>query len=137
MDGRVLNEKDLEGALYDLLWSVVGSLQDEDERPAIEYMFSGNDVASEFDEARIHTFNDASLLTMDKGIVITLKNGAEFQVTIKQSARPKNVTEEEYEDGYDGEYSNETDDDEQDQREEDESTFASGLASALRVQGVD
>lgn len=37
------------------------------------------------DDIRIRTFEDAGILTHDAGFTITLMDGSEFQVTIKQS----------------------------------------------------
>ena len=37
------------------------------------------------DDVRIRTFEDAGVLTRDEGFTITLADGSEFQVTIKQS----------------------------------------------------
>ena len=37
--------------------------------------------------AEIRTFEQASLLTRNRGLVVRLRNGDEFQVTIVQSAR--------------------------------------------------
>ena len=37
------------------------------------------------DDIRIRTFEDAGVLTRDTGFTITLMDGSEFQVTIKQS----------------------------------------------------
>lgn len=39
--------------------------------------------------ASVRTYPDAHLLTMDKGIVLRLKNGDEFQLTIRLSERGK------------------------------------------------
>lgn len=36
-------------------------------------------------EARVRSFNDAGLLTNNEGIVLRLRNGAEFQLQIVQS----------------------------------------------------
>ena len=47
---------------------------------------------------RVATFEDRCLLTRNRGLVIRLDNGAEFQVTIVQSKRADNEPEEEDED---------------------------------------
>ena len=46
-----------------------------------------NDVQ---DIASIDTFRDASLMTDDKGLVIALEDGSEFQVTIVQTRLERN-----------------------------------------------
>ena len=38
-----------------------------------------------WENLRIHTFSEAGLLTRDKGLVITLPDGTEYQLTIVQS----------------------------------------------------
>ncbi len=50
----------------------------------------------------IITFDDAGLLTMNKGLVVRFINGAEFQLTIVQSERG---------DDYDDEWEDNDDDD--------------------------
>ena len=40
----------------------------------------------EFEGAEIRSFADAGILTRNAGLVVRLANGAEFQVTIVQSA---------------------------------------------------
>ena len=37
---------------------------------------------------RVRTFADAGLMTNDRGVVVTLPNGSEFQVSIVRSANP-------------------------------------------------
>ena len=38
----------------------------------------------------VSTFEDVGMLTLNKGLVVRLENGAEFQVTIVQSCNAKN-----------------------------------------------
>ena len=50
----------------------------------------GLDVNESFDPDGIRsvaTFDDAGVLTMNKGLVVTMDDGAEFQLTIVQSRR--------------------------------------------------
>ena len=42
----------------------------------------------------VRSFEDCTLLTRNKGLVLTLSNGAEFQITIVQSAYPQSEEEE-------------------------------------------
>ena len=35
--------------------------------------------------SRVDTFDDAGILTMNKGLIVELENGEEFQITIVQS----------------------------------------------------
>lgn len=46
------------------------------------------DAYEEFEGARINSFENTGLLTRDKGVLVRLNNGAEFQVTIICSQRP-------------------------------------------------
>ena len=64
-----MNEEDFE----QLLLEVFGELSDND------------NFRDELENNRTRTFEDAGLLTMDKGVVVTLHNGKQFQLTIKQS----------------------------------------------------
>ena len=38
-----------------------------------------------WEDARVRTFEDAGVMTYNKGLVITLPDGSEFQLTIVQS----------------------------------------------------
>ena len=38
-----------------------------------------------WEDARVRTFEDAGVMTYNKGLVISLPNGSEFQLTIVQS----------------------------------------------------
>ena len=58
-----MNEYDVETMLYELL-------QDEDQAYEVD---------------RVQTFEEAGVLTMNKGLVIRMKDHREFQVTIVQS----------------------------------------------------
>ena len=42
-----------------------------------------NPEGTEFEDCEIRTFEEASLLTMDKGIVIDLPDGSSIQLTIQ------------------------------------------------------
>lgn len=42
-----------------------------------------NSEGTEFEDCEIRTFKEASLLTMDKGIVIDLPDGSSIQLTIQ------------------------------------------------------
>lgn len=49
-------------------------------------IFEGEDLPEEIEQVqRIRTFENACLLTNDRGVVITADDGSEFQVTIIQS----------------------------------------------------
>lgn len=72
MMGTIRTAEDLEDALVRML-----NWQDSDAFEAIEE--GVRDVGS---------FADRGVLTRDKGLVLTFRNGAEFQVTIVRSGRP-------------------------------------------------
>ena len=57
-----MNEIDIETILYE-------ALQDEEEFPEI---------------TNVRTFNEAALLTRNRGVVITTKDGSQFELTIVQ-----------------------------------------------------
>jgi hypothetical protein len=44
----------------------------------------------------VRSFEEAMILTLNRGLVVTLPNGAEFQVTIVQSKLGKDVEEDEF-----------------------------------------
>ena len=77
----VSTERDFEEALKDIL-------EDQDTLEEV----AGPEVSS------VDTFENAGILTRNRGLVIRLRNGAEFQVTIVQSQEAEG-TEEEGEEG--------------------------------------
>lgn len=54
-----------------------------------------NEIVSDIWEttqiAGVSTFEDSGLLTRDKGLVLRFKDGAEFQITIRQSKSAKQI----------------------------------------------
>ena len=57
-----------------------------------EWIMEGINANSEEDRqaiVRIRTFEEAMIMTENKGLVIRLPDGSEFQVTINQSKRAK------------------------------------------------
>jgi len=51
-----------------------------------------NDIISECDEAafrRVETFEEVGLLTRDNGIVVTMRDGSQFQITIVESRQAR------------------------------------------------
>lgn len=63
-------------------------------RNALEY--ENEDEGIESEVKSIHSFEDQMLLTRDEGLVIKLKDGSEFQVSITQSEEsPEEETKEE------------------------------------------
>ena len=57
-----MNDIDIETILYE-------ALQDEDEFPEV---------------TNVRTFNEAALLTRNRGVVITTEDGSQFELTIVQ-----------------------------------------------------
>ena len=47
-----------------------------------EVIYEGNEVLNEGEDVSIRTFEEAGLLSYNKGLVIRLKTGEEFQLTI-------------------------------------------------------
>lgn len=47
-----------------------------------EIIYQGNEVMYEGEEIKIKTFEEESLLTYNRGLVIRLQDGEEFQLTI-------------------------------------------------------
>jgi hypothetical protein len=74
-----MNERKMERAFLELFEDIASDdeLQASLDQPALA-------------NAQVKTFEDAGLLTRDRGIVLTLEDGSEFQVTIVQSAKAEN-----------------------------------------------
>lgn len=55
------------------------------------YEESGADSLGEpeLEGVSVETFRDAALMTSDDGVVVTLRDGSEFQVTVIQSKEPR------------------------------------------------
>jgi hypothetical protein len=70
-----MNERKMERALLEMFEDIATDeeLQASLDQPALA-------------DAQVKTFEDAGLLTRDRGIVLSLKDGSEFQITIVQSA---------------------------------------------------
>ena len=67
-----MNERDIEAAFLELEFHI-----GEDGEPIIEKL------------ARATSFEDAGILTNNRGVVFRMKDGSEFQITIVQSAPPR------------------------------------------------
>ncbi len=72
-----MNDAELERALYDLLAAV--TMADFDDEPEITVP----DELADLDI--ISTFEEAGLLTMNKGLVLRMKDRSEWQITIVRS----------------------------------------------------
>jgi hypothetical protein len=79
-----MNERKMERALLELFEDIASDdeLQASLDQPALP-------------NARVKTFEDAGLLTRDRGIVLSLEDGSEFQITIVQSARSEDEGDDE------------------------------------------
>ena len=77
-----MNDRKMERALLELFGDIASDdeLQASLDQPALA-------------NAQVKTFEDASLLTPDRGIVLSLEDGSEFQITIVQSARAEDEDE--------------------------------------------
>lgn len=73
-----MNDTELQDALKTLL-EEVGQCMDADDRDAMGVP----DELGQVDD--VSTFNDAGVLTSDRGLVVTTADGCEFQLTIVQS----------------------------------------------------
>ena len=63
----------------------------------LEFIEDDDEMDADVEEARatledrvksVRTYEEVGLLTRDNGIVVRMKNGAEFQITIKQAGGP-------------------------------------------------
>jgi hypothetical protein len=71
-----MKAEDIQNHLYDLLVALLENLDDDDDDDDDE----GEGIR------RVTCFEDAGILTMNKGLVIECNDGSEFQLTIIQSA---------------------------------------------------
>ncbi len=74
-----MNARELQDLLRDLLEEVLLARDDEDD-PLAELAEGAGDIR------QICTYDEAGILTTDKGLVIECEGGAEYQVTIVKSA---------------------------------------------------
>jgi hypothetical protein len=73
-----MNARELQDALRDLLEEIMFARDDEDSELA--------ELAENISEIEnISTYDDVGMLTMSKGLVITTKDGDEFQLSIVRS----------------------------------------------------
>jgi hypothetical protein len=70
-----MNEREMERTLLELFEDIAS---DEELQTSLDHPGMAN--------AQVKTFEDAGLLTRDRGIVLSLEDGSEFQITIVQSA---------------------------------------------------
>jgi hypothetical protein len=60
---------------------------EEDVVEMLEAALDSDDIESEFGRLKARRFDECGLLTRDAGIVVRMKNGSEFQITVVQSRR--------------------------------------------------
>lgn len=73
------HEQQVEEFLQQLLTNLADADPDNDELVDLA------DDMSEMADASVRTFEDMGLLTSNKGVVLRLKNGSEFQIAVHQS----------------------------------------------------
>jgi hypothetical protein len=73
-----VDEQQLQDALHMLFDEL--SYMDEDDRAE-----TGLGIWEDLEDARVYTFEQAGVLTMNKGLVLSLADGSEFQLTIVRS----------------------------------------------------
>jgi len=81
-----MNERKMERTLLELFEDIAS---DEELQASLDQPALAN--------AQVKTFEDAGLLTRDRGIVLSLEDGSEFQITIVQTAGSGNEDDEEAE----------------------------------------
>jgi len=69
-----MNDRKMERTLLELFEDIAG---DEDVQADLGQPALAN--------ARVRTFEEAGILTRDRGIVLTLEDGSEFEITITQT----------------------------------------------------
>jgi len=73
-----MTTKDVQALIESVLFNAA---EDEDFRDAVDI----DDSAEALEGAVVRSFGDAGLLTRDAGLVLRLKDGTEFQISIVQS----------------------------------------------------
>ena len=73
-----MNERDLEELLFDVLHELMSASEDEDD-PLHDLGERTGDIK------RLWTYEEAGMLTDDRGIVVTCVDRSEFQITIVKS----------------------------------------------------
>ena len=61
------------------------SMSEEEFIELLEQALDSDDIEDDFGRIRVRTFEDVGVLTRDKGLVIRLKGGEEFHVTVVRS----------------------------------------------------
>jgi hypothetical protein len=79
-----MNERKMERTLLELFEDIAS---DEELQASLDHPGLAN--------AQVKTFEDAGLLTRDRGIVLSLEDGSEFQITIVRSAGADDEDDEE------------------------------------------
>lgn len=65
---------------------IIESTEEEVEEALLAVLQYGESVSDTIlDDARAETFEEAGVMTMNRGLVIRLKDGCEYQLTIVQS----------------------------------------------------
>ena len=77
--------RDIEGLGYEVAAEAEDVVASTDEEGFVTALIALLETATDY-EPRIKTYEDGGYLTYDKGFVIELPSGSEFQITVKQSA---------------------------------------------------
>ena len=75
-----MNEQRFQDCLYTLLQSISDNNFADEDGDTLWPILTGSDNISE-----VRSFNDEGMLTNNKGLVVKLENGSEFQLTIVKS----------------------------------------------------
>lgn len=74
-----MNARELQDLLRDLLEELIFARDDGDDDPLAELAKRTTPIRS------LHTYSDVGMLTSDKGLVLEMADGTEFQLTIVRS----------------------------------------------------
>jgi len=77
MKGNVMNEQRFQDCLYILLESISDNNFADEDGDTLWPILTGSDNISE-----VRSFNDEGMLTSNKGLVVKLEDGSEFQLII-------------------------------------------------------
>jgi hypothetical protein len=86
-EGQYLHEEALQAALLDMFTGDHADLTDFCADAGLPAPHSPDEQPVVIDEA--HSYRDAGLLSTDRGVVLDLSDGSQFQLTITMSRRPQ------------------------------------------------
>jgi hypothetical protein len=70
-------------------WTEDPEEDEDDEESMLDLLTEAIEDSDDIETRRIETFQENGLLTRDKGLVLKMRDGSEYQITVKQSRGPR------------------------------------------------